>query len=235
MTTETTETTAATETKKADRIVEMFDGSKANFGTRANLLTSIDTDTNEITFKVFTGQILVWKPFEKEHFTPVSVLPEIIRTVVLYGLLNKVKSNIAPVKLTETVEVKNEAGEVVEIKTVDALYEAILSNISTIDEGKFSIRGTGSDEEFELTLDQKAYAMMVINHPELFKNKQGSLDWNEKNLASTEIIADVQATWDAKDRSTKNTIRKNAYFTLEKNKLQMAAIENGDIEVATVD
>lgn len=232
MTTETTENTKTPKKERISRVIELNDGTKADFGVRNNLLSPVDLTTNTIFFKLASGEVITWNPLDKPHYTDVSALSETARTPFIYGLLQKVRANTASFKLSEVVEVKDENGNVVSSKTVNSLYDAIISNIESIDSGKFSLRGGSADEEFVLTLDQKAYALAYITVPEAFM-PQGTIPWTKENMETPEVIADIQAAWEAKDRSSKNAIRKNYCFEFERSRLTREAIESGRVSLKT--
>ena len=222
----------AEETTKVVRTVKMKDGTEQVFRDRQNIKTSFDVETNAIVFMIFSGETITWYPLELPFYAEVSNASEEVRKVVLFGLLSKIKSNIAPVKLYETVEVevgKNEDGTPIkEQKTVNALYEAVVNNIKSIQEGKFSVRGSASDDDLELTIDQKAYAILVVKYSQFFPTKQGTLEWTLDNLDETAIILDIQAAWDAKTKVQRNTIKKDAYFGAEKGMLLRATITDDE-------
>lgn len=177
---------------KEPRIVLMEDGTTVNFGIRANVISAYDTEEKLITFKVITGDIIAWPITDIDNLTEAQV------TVYLYGLLSKVKTNLAPVKVPD-------------------LAKVIRDNIATINSGRFLVRGAGVDEDFELSLNQQAYALVLIKY-------QNKVEWS--NLSDPAVIVAIQTIWDSKSTSEKNTIRKNPYFKLEKATLEQAKYGN---------
>lgn len=198
--------------EKVERIAALENGEKVNFGARANLLSSFDTEANTITFKVFTGEVIVW---DVTSIVGLSVegLTELTKTVVLYGLLAKVRTNLAPVKLTE------EKDGVV----THTLANTIKELVSIISSGKFSTRGSG-DDSIELTLDQKAFATAAFKEVAFATAVSLSADdvagWGD--LDSDETIKAVSELWDSFDTSSKNAIRKNPYFRIAKAMIEIA-------------
>ena len=194
------------------RVVTLDNGEVVDFGVRANLITSFDTATNEVVFKIFSGEVIIWdttviKDLDIESFS------EFAKTVVLYGLLAKIKTNLASVKLYDEVDGKK----------VHSLANSISGQIAIINEGKFSIRATNAPVA-GLTLDQRAFATAVSKHAKFAEavsiEPEVAAEW--KNLEDEEVILAVIALWDTYTVSTKNTIRKQPYFTLEKSTLQLA-------------
>lgn len=199
--------------EKVSRIIELENGEKVNFGTRANLLTSFDTESNTITFKLATGEVIVWDVTGVPGLD-VASLTELAKTVVLYGLLAKIKSNLAPVKLQEEVEGK----------VVNTLADAIHSQVAVINTGKFAVRGSG-DDSVELSLDQKAFATAVAKEPvfagAVSLTAEDTAGWAD--LDSDATINAVSTLWDSYDVSTRNAIRKNPYFRVHKAQLEIAS------------
>lgn len=121
---------------KPVRIVDMADGTQANFGTRANLLSSMNIPTATATFKVITGEVINWVMQGLEGLTDFQ------KTVYMYGAMEKVKSSLAGVK-------------------VEVLAEAVTKNTTDIDNEVFNIRSAGSTGAVTLTTLQKAYALAI--------------------------------------------------------------------------
>ncbi len=116
-------------------IVEMSDGTKCNFGRRANLVSSMDVPTKTLTFKISTGVIISWAVEGLEAFSTLQT------KIYLYGLLEKVKSSLAGVGKPD-------------------LEVAISNNIADIKAGNFNIRSAGSSVAATgLTLVMKAFAL----------------------------------------------------------------------------
>ena len=208
------------------RVVELQNGEKANFGVRNNLLSSFDVETGSITFKVFTGEVIT---FDVTSIADLKYADQsdLARTALLYAYLNKVKANLAPVKLQEEVETKDAEGNVVSSETVNSLAVAIQKEVDKLLKGEFPVRGAGSDEGLELTLDQKAFAKAVVTHAAFAAavkvSAEQSKGWDDVEADNT-IVA-VSALWDSYSVSIRNKIRRNGYFTLEKGTLAIEDVK----------
>lgn len=173
-----------------DRFIEI-DGIQVNFGKRANLLTSIDEAANTVIFKLFTGKVINWTvPF-------VDGLSGFVKSVYIYGLVSKIKSSLAPVKLDDL-----EA----------AIGKAIVSLDSGILTARVSTVGTLSDE-------QKAYALVKSTVGNRHYEDQFA-HWNF--LANPVVVQEVLAAWASFDKSKRNAIRRDPYVSLEKAQLEAA-------------
>ena len=205
--------------EKEAKIIELETGEKVNFGTRSNLLSSFDTEANTITFKVATGEVIVWDVTTIADLA-VDALNEWTKTVVLYGLLAKVRTNLAPVKLQD--EVTAEDGSVT---VVNSLAEAIRKQVAVLTSGKFSVRGSG-DDSVELSLDQKAFATAVVKQAPFATavglTAEDTAGWADLDAEAT--INAVSNLWDSFETSVKNAVRRNPYFKVEKALLEIAAI-----------
>jgi hypothetical protein len=219
--TEVVETVATPKAVKQVRILPMDDGSNVNFGARANLISTIDVDNLVISFKIALdpiGKVITWalgevvntdaegnvtgKPFEA-----VATFPENFKKIFLYGLMERVKSSLAPVKLAD-------------------LPTAIAKQIEAINKGDFIIRSVeGEDGEVALTKLQKAYATVKSNPLYVTVAKP---EWANVDDAAT--IADVLNFWEGLSASDKNNIRKNPYVKLEQAKLEVGT---GEVEEAS--
>lgn len=134
---EDTSTEAPVKKEKVLNIVTMSDGTQANFGARAKVLSAIDLEDKQITFRVADGSIINWLPKELDNLSDFQ-LP-----VFLYGLLERVKSGLSSTK------------------GLDKVAEVINKQIEAIDAGEFSIRAVSSTGAVELTLLQRAYAIAM--------------------------------------------------------------------------
>lgn len=206
--------------EKVNKIIELENGEKVNFGTRSNVLSSFDIETNTITFKVATGEVIVWDVTTIADLM-IDGLNEYTKTVILSGLLSKVKVSLAPVKLQE--EVTAEDGTV---SVVNSLAEAIRKQVAILTSGKFAVRGLG-DDSVELSLDQKAFATAAVKQAP-FATAVGLAaedvaGWED--LDSEATINAVSNLWDSFEIPVKNAIRRNPYFKVEKALLEIAAIK----------
>lgn len=222
----TTENTN-TQTEVSNRVATMIDGTKVNFGSRNNLITSFDTDTGVITFKVFTGEIQTLNVGSIAKLAYES-MTDLAKTVVLHGYLNKIKANLAPVKLQEEVEEKDEQGQPTGVKTVvNSLAIAIGKEISKLLTGDYPIRGTGSDEDVTLTLEHKAFAE-TSSKIAVFRKAFGISDevaagWTD--LENSDTISSILDVWTGYTRSERLNIKKNPYFNSIFSALQIQELE----------
>jgi hypothetical protein len=168
------------------RIVKMEDGSEVNFGKRANLLTSFEGTT--VSFKLFTGKVITWV------VEGIDTLTDFQKTVYVYGLTEKVKSNLAPVKDVSEMEI------------------AIQKQILNLTSGIFFTRGTSSSA---IILDnlQKAWAFVK-------SEQEGYKHWED--LEDATVTREVASAWNELTRPAKNLIRKNVYVVIQKSKLDLA-------------
>jgi len=184
-------------TPPVTRVVPMSDGTTVDFGSRSKLQVSFDTVTETATFKVFTGEIISWVVAGMEG------LNEFQKTVHMYGVVERVKSSLSPVKLED-------------------LSEAINKQIAAINSGEFNIRGKGAAKASKLNQLQTAYAIAMSKlTPEVGH-------WNQVEEAT--VIAEVLASWEGKDAAQRNAVRRHPAVSLELSILKMAAGE-GDAEL----
>jgi len=164
---------------KESNVVTMSDGTQCNFGSRANLLATMDIESKTLTFKVATGAVVSWPVEGLEAFSNFQV------KVYLYGLLEKIKSSMAGVK-------------------VDGLEKAINDHIADIKEGNFNIRSAGSSvSAIGLTMVMKAYALAKGQQQEEFAHFV--------NLEDPAVIEEVAALWAEKTPSEKRSDRANPF------------------------
>jgi len=168
------------------RIVKMEDGSEVNFGKRANLLTSVDGTI--VSFKLFSGKVIAWE------VEGIDELTDFQKTVYIFGLTEKVKSNIASVKDVAELEI------------------AIHRQVASLSSGVFYTRGTSSSA---VVLDnlQKAWAT-VKSGQEGFEH---FIDYAEPTVSR-----EIATLWSEMTRPAKNLIRKNVYVVVAKAKLDLA-------------
>ena len=190
--------------KKAARILPMEDGTTCNFGSRANLITSIDLDNSVVTFKIAIepiGKVISWSVPE------VAGLSDFQKKVYLYGLMERVKSSLAPVKLVDT-------------------EAAIHKQIVAINAGDFNIRSVeGEDGVVALTNLQKAYALVKSN-PAFVKTAKP--EWADVN--NIVVVTEVLNFWEGLSAEERIAIRNNAYVKLELAKLETAILD-AEVEV----
>ena len=178
--------------KKEVRIVTMDDGTQANFGARANLLSAIDLESSTVTFRIVTGKIINWTIQNMDNLT------EFQKMVFMYGLLEKIKTSLAPIKLPKMVE-------------------AIQKQIVAIERGEFNVRSLSSAGEVVLTDLQKAYALAFSEQYPAKKH------WANVDDAAT--IAEVLGVWEGKSPAQRNAIRRHPSVGYQLNVMAMNAGE----------
>jgi len=99
--------------------VTLSDGTTANFGSKTQLISTLDVATATLTFKLATGAVITWAVQDIDN------LEDFQKKVYLYGLLEKVKSTLSPAKK-------------------DQLEDSINSSIDSIKKGEFNIRAAGN-------------------------------------------------------------------------------------------
>ena len=180
--------------KKEVRIVTLEDGTQANFGARANLLSAIDIESDTVTFRIVTGKIINWVVKDMDNLTPFQ------KMVYMYGLLEKIKTSLAPIKLLK-------------------LEEAIGKQIVAIEKGEFNVRSLSSAGEVVLTDLQKAYALAFSEqYPE-------KAHWGKVDDATT--ISEVLSSWENKTPAQRNAVRRHPMVQYQLSIMAMAA---GDLE-----
>ena len=129
--------------------------------------------------------------------------------------------------------IKDAEGNVTGTTTVNSLAVAVQKEIDKLAKGDFPIRSVGGDEGVELTEDQKIFAIAAFKHG-LFRKAVSLTDkqvvgWDDLEAETT--INAVTSLWDTYKVTSKNAIRKNAYFSLEKGILNMPEDEDAEVEV----
>jgi len=168
------------------RVVKMENGSIVDFGKRANLLIAVDGSV--VDFSLSNGKVITWAVQGIEAFTDFQ------KAVFTYGLVEKIKSNLA------------------KVKELDKLEEGIKEQIANFEAGNFYVRANSSSP---VMLDniQKAYALV--------KSQQEGFE-HLANYDEPAVSREIQATWAELSRPAKNLIRKNVYVIIEKAKLDNA-------------
>jgi len=187
-------TTAPAKPEKKVRIVTLEDGTQANFGVRANVLSIIDVKSSTLTFKIVTGKVINWT------IAGVESLTEFQKTVFMYGLLEKIKTSLSPIKLA-------------------GLEDAIAKQIVSLEKGEFSVRSLTTVGEVSLTTLQQAYAIAF--------SKQYPDKANWANVEDPTVIAEVLSVWENKTNSQRNLVRRHPAVAWE---LNVMAIAKGDAE-----
>lgn len=208
---ETTEPEKVTETKskakkakKAIRFVTMDDGTQANFGVRSNLLSAIDLEEGIITFKISTGKTITWAVKTLKDLTDFQ------KTVHLYGVMERVKSSLAPVK-------------------IDKLEEVITKQIEAIDNGEFNIRSLNTTGEIVLTDLQKAYGLTMSESP-TSTDKQ---HWKE--IDKPEVVAEILQVWEGKTAVERGAIKRHPIVGWHLSVLVMNASKDSQSEAVSIE
>lgn len=190
-----TETASTVEAKK-DRLVTMQDGSVKNFGVRANLLTSVDAESGVITFDFFTGETIAFNAYTIEGQT-VETFTAFQKQVFVYGLLAKVKTALAPIK-------------------VEGLFEAVTKQLDAIAKAEFTTRGH-AETVVGLSDLEKAYALAKV--------VQGDAPEYFSDLNDARTIEEVQAHFATLTTGGKNKLRNHPKVALELAKLRLEQAE----------
>jgi hypothetical protein len=191
-----TETAATPVEAKKDRLVTMQDGSVKNFGVRANLLTNVDHETGLVTFDFFTGETISFNAYAIEGQT-VETFTAFQKQVFIYGLLAKVKTALAPIK-------------------VDGLFEAVTKQLDAIAKAEFSTRGH-AETVVGLSDLEKAYALAKV--------VQGDAPEYFSDLTDVRTIEEVQAYFATLTTGGKNKLRNHPKVALELAKLRLEEAE----------
>ena len=214
-----TEQTQAPEVTESRKVV-LTDGSIADFGSRNNILQSKDAETGTITFKVFTGEILV-ADLNKVEALGYAQMTDLGKTYALAAAGNKIKMAISTAKLTEAV-----VGEDGEITVVHTLANAIQEAIDSIEKGEFSTRSSAGESDEGLDDVVKYFAVAAgafydtpikyVYANEAFApavKREGSfLLFNEDVDAS--VILEITNAWEALSTKEKNAAKRDQLYKL---------------------
>jgi hypothetical protein len=177
------------------RRVLMENGQEVNFGARSNLLSPMDVETGTLTFLISTGKVVTWA-VEKAA----EISDKFIKQAFLYGLREKIKSNLA--------------GE----KDLTKLPAIIAKQIEELKKGEFALRRDG--EAPSLSPLQIAYAIAKS-----IDKKNPIPGW--ANTSDPVVVQEVLNEWATFDKTRKNAIRKHPVVIVELAKLQAAGAEDG--------
>jgi hypothetical protein len=187
-------------------VVEMQDGSKIDFGPKGKAISSYDVEAKTVTFKVVTGEVITFG---------IDTIPsEVLAEAVLYGLREKIKTTLSPIKPEDTAA-------------------KIQKEIASLLEGKFVTRSveTGS---VELDDFMKAFALIgatgVVNTgngtfqvpPSHVVLEELRPHW--ENVSDAAVINEVTAYWNSLDKKVKSKFRQNTFI-----KTQESIIESGAV------
>ena len=198
------------ETVETVNIVELENGEKLDFGKNGTVFSSYDVDAGDITFKVATGEVITFN---------VSDVPEnVLKEATIYGLREKIKSTLAPIKLNTTEE-ETLAGKLNKA-------EKIVQEITSLKAGEFVTRSAVGGSA---TLDSFMKAFALVNAIGAIKtdNNGGMVPVPAKgrlfaelkpewaNVNDSAVIASVLSTWDALDRKVKAAQKRNTFLTFQ--------------------
>ena len=178
-----------------------------NFGKSGKVFASYDVETSTLTFKLITGVAIVHKIEGIEGLTP------FLKEVVLYGIREKIKTTLAPVK-DEDKESK------------------ILRELEAIKNENFTTRS--SDTSVALDNFMKAFALInatgcvncgtgtVAVDPAFIVVDELKPHW--ANTTDVGVINEVKAYWNGLDRKVKAAQKRNTFI-----KTQEIFIANGTV------
>jgi len=206
--------TEATNTVKeavVSNIVELATGEKVDFKKNGTVISSYDVDAGTVTFKVATGEVLVYQAEELEYLSTLQ------REVFLYGLREKVKATLAPIALTVT-EAEALAGRLTKAGKIALEFKAF-------SEGKFVTRSTDTGS-VDLDNFMKAFAYISATGQMLPSNEAlpapalaqlvaiiGELKPHWVNVSDVEVVNEVNTFWNALDRKVKASLRRNGFIS----------------------
>jgi len=187
-------------------IVTMENGENIDFGKSGKIKASYDVATSTITFKTVVGSIINYVVDGLDN------LSDFQKEVYLYGVMEKIKSTLAPTKI-EDLEAK------------------INKQIEEVKSGVFTTRTM--DSTVELSDFLKAFA--IINATQRLFTPMGYVDvampvealkvtelqphW--VNVNNSEVIKEVSDFWTALPKGEKSAQRGNSFV-----KAQLSFIEN---------
>lgn len=187
---------------KQVRIVRMEDGTDVNFGTRANLITSADPEQNLLTFKLASGKVINYVEETIENLT------EKQKAIYLYGLLQKVKTTLAPVKLFTLID-----GEL-----VPTMENTINKQLELFKAGEFMFRDVEREGVVELTDLQRAYA-------EVMREQGSKPHWTDLDDIAT--MTEILSIWETKSPVERNKVRRHPLVAI---KLATLAQKTGKVD-----
>ena len=191
-----TENTESTE-KKVVNNVTMEDGSVVNFGSRMTVRASFNEATNEIKFSLLNGKVITWVP------EIVASLEGMLKTIAMYGLLERIKTVYGPVK---------------DLGKIETIINRIIASINS---GVFPL-GRATSDEVELSTLQKAYALAKAQ-----KEPEQYAAW--VSIDNPTVIEEVLTVWDKFDRQAVQTIRRNPIVKYHLAQLEMKEADDSSL------
>lgn len=192
-------------------IIELSTGEKVDFKKNGTVISSYDVEAGTVTFKVATGEVLVYQAEELEYLSTLQ------REVFLYGLREKVKATLAPIPLTIT-EAEALAGRLTKAGKIALEFKAFA-------EGKFVTRSTDTGS-VDLSNFMKAFAYISATGQMLPSNEAlpkpalaqllaiiGEFKPHWVNVSDVEVVNEVTTYWNNLDRKVKASLRRNAFIS----------------------
>ncbi len=192
-------------------IVELSTGEKVDFKKNGTVISSYDVEAGTITFKVATGEVLVYQAEELEYLSSFQ------REVYLYGLREKIKATLAPIALTVT-EAEALTGKLTKADKISMEFKAFT-------EGKFVTRNTDTNS-VDLTNFMKAFAYIAATGQMLPSNESlpapalaqlvaiiGELKPHWVDVSDVVVVNEVTTFWNSLDRKVKASLRRNGFIS----------------------
>ena len=203
--------TEATNEVNVSNVVTMSNGEKVDFGKNGTVISSYDVDAGTVTFKVATGEVLVHQAQDLEYLSIHQ------REVYLYGLREKVKTTLAPIKLVVS-EAEAAIGKITKAAK-------IALELKAFSEGKFVTRSSDNGS-VELSNFMKAFAYVCATGQVLPSNEAlptpaldqllvviGELKSHWVATSDMSVVVEITAYWNALDRKVKSSFRRNAFIS----------------------
>lgn len=200
-----------TENTIRNNVVLMSNGEIVDFGTTGTVVSSYDIEAGIITFKVATGEVLVFQAQDLEYLSTHQ------REVLLYGLREKVKSTLAPIKLTVT-EAERASGKINKAEKIALEFKAF-------SEGKFVTRSS-DNSTIELSDFLKAFAYVCATGQVLPSQESlpkpvldqlldtiTELRPHWVNVKDIGVITEVTVYWNGLDRKVKSAFKRNPFIS----------------------
>jgi len=196
--------------EQTSNIVTLENGKVRDFGKSGKVFASYDVESKTITFEVVTGEVISFDI----NGIPTNVLEE----AAIYGIREKIKSTLSPIKAfvtsAEAAEGKlNVAGK-------------IAQEIESLKEGKFVTR-TSEGGTVGLDSFMKAFALVnatgkvngMFDVPAAYISVP-SLRPEWSDYESLAVARDVQEYWDALPKDEKAKQRRNTFVQTQKELLE---------------
>lgn len=192
----------ATETpvkEVVSNIITMENGENIDFGKSGKVKASYDVATSTVTFKTVVGSIIDYVVDGLDNFSDFQ------KEVYLYGVMEKIKSTLAPTKVEDLVAKINKQIEEVKsgvftTRTMDSSVE-----LDSFLQAFAMVNATGQVNTSTATFDVFPSALKV---PELRPH------WI--NVKDPAVIKEVLEFWNSLSRTEKASERHNTFITTQK-------------------